>query len=643
MGAITSTSSRLDAALEYLERGWHIIPIRPDTKRPAIKWTEYQTRQPTPEEVEGWLEQWPDAEIAIVTGEKSGVVVVDCDNEEALAYATSYGLNSPVRVKTKRGHHLYFRHPRDGKRRGPRAGVNSRGTDWPRINGLDFRGDGSYALLPPSKGYKWSVAPGHDMFDDMPAWTDWSPTANQYEEFKSDGFSFDKLDLSSVRVGMADDFISEWDRTAKYAKDRFPSGKIPTGQGNGRNERVLRYASECVLDGYFGAELRLRVAAFMREFFLDPLPDREFEATCGSVEQMERRNHPERFDESGNYIHKTRKERVEALVHEDRRLIYVRDADKLIEKSRSAEYLIEPWLKRGTIVQVYGFSGHGKSLFVQNALYALACGARYFGPFEITQVARTLYIDFEMGPGTIGVRLAQMREIFGDAGDRFGIWTPFLTEKEMNLNQASGLAELEAWVRWYAPDVVVLDTIRSAWPGLEENSAEAWAKVNRLAVNLRNAGVSVILVHHSNKPNDLGPGSSAGSTNQLTVLETQIRISKVLPNEEDAKNTYAVFDGSYERPVWPELRSKMPETGILQSVLEVRYGKVRDWTDLHETVQWVGFGVDSEKDERYMVGSSSPKRKAKELALEGLTPAGIANALHRPVRVVRQWLGLTEP
>ena len=99
------------------------------------------------------------------------------------------------------------------------------------------------------------------------------------------------------------------------------------------------------------------------------------------------------------------------------------------------------------------------------------------------------------------------------------------------------------------PDVVVIDTIRTAYPGLLENSADEWAKVNQLAVRLQNAGYAVILVHHSNKPSENGVGREAGSTNQLTVLETQIRVTQVYQDEETARQNAAIHDGSYERPV----------------------------------------------------------------------------------------------
>jgi hypothetical protein len=629
------------AALEFLDRGWSVIPISAETKRPLIKWLEFQRRHATPEEVDGWFETWPNALLAVVCGEISGVVVVDADNPDAEQYALAHGLaHSPVQVTTKRGRHYYYKHPMDGHRRGPRAGVNVRqvAPDWPAIDGLDFRGDGSYALIPPSKNYAWAIQPGIDIDDDMPVWNDWVPPVPRDEQ---GGFDFAALDLSTVPT--ADSFVSEWDRTAQFVREKFPTSlKIPTGGGNGRNERVLRYASECLVQGHWGPQLRLKVIAFMREFFVDPLDEREFEATCASVEQMERRNHPERFNERGEYVFKPAYQRLEEHVQHKRRLIYAKDAQTLIKESAARQYLIEPWLRKGTIVQVYAYSGHGKSMLVTNALYALACGHRHFGPWEMPSgAARTLYLDYENGPGTIGTRLASLEAMFGDAADRFAIWTPFVEEgEEMNLRSQQGVNALEGWVKWYNPDIVVIDTVRSAFPGLQENDAAEWSNINTLAIKLRNAGYAVIIVHHSNKPGEDGLGREAGSTNQLTVLETQIRITQVFEDKDTAHQNAGRFDGDYDNPVWPQLTAKLPIDFTVNMVVEVRYGKVREWTDLHDRVQWVGWASHNSSDDRMVVSSTSTKQKAKSLALNGHSVYDIAVSLRRPVRTIEEWLGL---
>jgi hypothetical protein len=639
---------KLSAALEYLDRGWCIIPIKPDTKRPAVKWIDYQKRLPSEAEVIEWWTQWPDYDIALITGAISGYVVVDCDNEDALHAAYDAGMRSPVRVKTKRGTHLYFKHPMDGVRRGPRAGSNVRaiGADWPRINGLDFRGDGSYALLPPSTNYTWEVAVGHEI-DDAPTWQDWKPKLHA----ETDVFKFEAMDLTDVRPLGPDEYISEWDRTAKYVRDNFPSSlKIPTGLSNGRNERVMRYISECILEGLFGAELRVRGYAFMREFFVDSLPEPEYQATVRSMEDAERRNHPERFDEKGDYISKrerpatvsiesgTPKDVSEAEEPKPNRLIRMEDATRLLAESSARKYLIEPWLPPASITQVFGYSGHGKSMFVQHGMAALAAGSKYFGPFEVATPAKVLYLDWEMGQRTIARRLLEMRDMYGDAQDRLNIWTPFIDMGEMNLKSKQGLLELQTLLQSVRPDVVVIDTIRSAFPGLQENSAEEWGRINQLAVKLRNAGMAVIMIHHANKPGESGLGREAGSTNQLTVLETQIKITQVYEDKDTATQNAGIYDGDSERPVWPLLRDKLATGYKLYMVMEARYGKVREWTDEHDRVQYIGFAQHTVEDKRCIVSSRSTKQIAKDLALDGWDVGDIADRLGRPLRTIRDWL-----
>ena len=94
--------TNMEAALELLDLGWSIIPCKPDTKRPRIKWKQYQDTLPTYEEVEQWWSDFPDDPIALITGTLSGVVVVDCDNEEALHAGFDARKKDQFRVKTKR-------------------------------------------------------------------------------------------------------------------------------------------------------------------------------------------------------------------------------------------------------------------------------------------------------------------------------------------------------------------------------------------------------------------------------------------------------------------------------------------------------------------------------------------------------------
>lgn len=62
----------------YINNSMSVIPVGLD-KKPLISWKEFQDRKPTMEEVDKWLEQFPDMQLGIVTGKISGIIVVDIE------------------------------------------------------------------------------------------------------------------------------------------------------------------------------------------------------------------------------------------------------------------------------------------------------------------------------------------------------------------------------------------------------------------------------------------------------------------------------------------------------------------------------------------------------------------------------------
>lgn len=144
----------LNAALEYLQRGWSVIPLKRDKKTYLNKWEPFQERLATREQVQAWWTNWPDANIGIVTGKLSGVVVIDADGPEGVASLRTLGAIPPTpAVQTSRGWHYYFAHP--GSEVKTRAKI---------LPDLDVRGDGGYAVAPPSTHssgweYEWAILP----------------------------------------------------------------------------------------------------------------------------------------------------------------------------------------------------------------------------------------------------------------------------------------------------------------------------------------------------------------------------------------------------------------------------------------------------------------------------------------------------
>ena len=120
-------------------------------KRPVLySWDEYKKRRPTKEEVTSWFTENPDANIAIITGDVSGIIVMDLDSADAEQYAKDKGgFDGTPRVVTGRGSQVYLKHPEFPVR-------NSSNRDLK----IDMRGDGGYVVAPPSmhgsgRQYKW--------------------------------------------------------------------------------------------------------------------------------------------------------------------------------------------------------------------------------------------------------------------------------------------------------------------------------------------------------------------------------------------------------------------------------------------------------------------------------------------------------
>lgn len=632
-------NATLSAALEYLDRGWAVIPIKPDTKEPHIKWGKYVDagRLPTEDEVIEWFERWPDALIAILSGELSNIIVVDCDNEDALREAEKYGLTrSPVRVRTKRGWHFYFQFPRGSGWIKNRAGVNGDNVVWPAVNGLDLRGSKGYAIAPPSKNYEWVVASGHD-FDDMPVFTRPNIEVSKSEnvvDFNS--WRFEGMPLGDVTVKKP-----IWQKTQELV-DRI--GKLPEGGGNGRDDRLYKYICALAGRGERGDALVAGAYDFMDAFFLDAIDDGKVRQMCARAEAHEAKN--------GNVttLKSVEVEAPKPHKEADFKPITTSDLDELQKYVDGMEFFIDPIAPTtGTIIQVFGYSGHGKSMFVRNLLYSAATDTQRFGPFDLPKRSRVLYFDFENSRANIAKFLDRSKRSYGDAGDNFMIWAPFHDDRSMNLMEAQGIKNFEQWIKATKPTHVVIDTIRSAFPGLQENSAEQWGYINQLCLKLRNAGLVVWLLHHSNKPGESGTsGREAGSSNQLTVLETQIKVTQVFWDKETADIKAGLHEGEIaSSPYWDMQAACHAEGRRIDVMMQIRYGKVREWSDAHEPSYNIAFTSDLEADTVQVMGSKTAKQRALGFAREWVDASGatrpplsdqeIADRVGRPVSVVRDW------
>jgi len=177
----------ITAAESYAKRGWPVIPVHTpvaDTcSCPLGKTCQSAGKHPrtarglhdaTTERAQliAWWTDWQSANIGIVTGTASGLLVLDIDDGKGKSGSRSLAevvrelgeLPITLTAMTGTGRHLYFKHP----------GGIIRNSVSKIAPGIDVRADGAYVVAPPSvhttgKRYEW-VDSSVEIADLPPVW-----------------------------------------------------------------------------------------------------------------------------------------------------------------------------------------------------------------------------------------------------------------------------------------------------------------------------------------------------------------------------------------------------------------------------------------------------------------------------------------
>ena len=130
------------AVAAAVKHEWSVLPVGPD-KRSLVEWGPLQKERPTLEQVEQWHAELHPAGWAVITGEISGVDVIDFDGTEGKETMSRYGVLPHVQTGSG-GAHQYIRHPGfriqtlNGKTKAALREI---------APGVDIRGDGGYAVF----------------------------------------------------------------------------------------------------------------------------------------------------------------------------------------------------------------------------------------------------------------------------------------------------------------------------------------------------------------------------------------------------------------------------------------------------------------------------------------------------------------
>jgi hypothetical protein len=176
----------VDAALAYARKGWPVLPLHSvsngactcrrscasPAKHPRTR-HGLKDASTDPEIIEGWWSRWTNANVGVLTGPESGIVVLDVDprhggHNSLAGLLLSKGRRLPhtvVQQTGSGGQHILYKHPGGQiKNSAGRLGA-----------GLDIKADNGYIVAAPSRHisggyYYWVCSPDDVALQEMPQW-----------------------------------------------------------------------------------------------------------------------------------------------------------------------------------------------------------------------------------------------------------------------------------------------------------------------------------------------------------------------------------------------------------------------------------------------------------------------------------------
>lgn len=494
----------LDWALEYLAAGLPIFPIctplmgahqhrrngkmidcPPDKrgKTPLVRWRDYQDGLPTEDEVRSWWRRHPNANIGMATGKLSGVIVLDCDSGEARQLCMSMGgldRTPAVWTGTPGGCHFWLRHP---------------GVDLPNfvrdIPGTDFRGDGGYVLLPPSRhwkgaNYRW-VENSRGL--DRAAPPDWL------------------LQLFEDKARAAPGTSGEWSGEPINVDEILLRGFEQGNRDNGLFKLACRFRHDD--EAQARAEAMIRIAARNCTPPFDE--DEAVEKVRYVYVKYEAGNVGPTLEDDGWFAPEPRAGDAQAaseavFANDDEappRWQVFNAEDFLALEFPAIEWRVENFMRDKAILFNFGAPGSIKTFVATDGAISVASGGLFLNKYPCARgrvlivQEDTLASDYQqsyLGP------MLRARGLTGrDVRDTLFV----APQAEFALDQAERLRDLCEWMDAHKPDLLIIDAFYLMYSGKREDLLT----VMKLLKRIRNKfGCAIWIIDHNRK----GQGDATG-------------------------------------------------------------------------------------------------------------------------------------
>ena len=183
---------------------------------------------------------------------------------------------------------------------------------------------------------------------------------------------------------------------------------------------------------------------------------------------------------------------------------------------------LSPWLKEGSINLISGWRGTGKTFLAVSILDAVSRGIK-FGPWKCEKQASTLFLDGEMAAQDIIERSNYLN--LGVEGQPFYVYSDAYANQlgfpRANLVDDRWRQQMKDFLLNTGIKLWVVDNLASLASGLDENAKQEWDPINQWLLELRFAGVSTIMMHHTNKN-----GGQRGTSAREDNIDTSILLKR---------------------------------------------------------------------------------------------------------------------
>lgn len=441
-------------------------------KQPRGKWKHFQNEKASDAQIEQWIAQHPGCNFAIATGKE--IDVVDCDDEEAIAWARANLTRTPWVVRTGKGAHFYYQ--KSEKFVHVKNSTNELGK-------VDTRGHGGYVVAPGSTHangtrYVLEIDPSNpvESVHDLPCLT--GDDIEKINNFKR----------PEGKIGGPGGNLAGFD-ARKYSA-------IETGvHEGGRNQNMTRLVGGWIRDGY-SLDQVLAKATQTNAGNQPPMSDQEVIGIVQSVMATHFNNHAEDL--------------ATAIVEE------APQSQGLLLKPGELQVAAPTWLVKGVmpangIGVLFGPSGAGKSFVILDMVCSVAAGMDWHG----RKVKRPGAVIYVCGEGQQGVanRLRAWEKHTGVDLDGLPLRVTRMPVRFLDPASVNALAEaINAEVETLGvPVLVVVDTLNRNFGDGDENTTKDMTRFINAITNVQKAlDTTMLIVHHTGlQDGDRARGSSA--------------------------------------------------------------------------------------------------------------------------------------